>query len=136
MNRQTPRPSQVFLDGMKVEDLYHSDEDDEGGGNIENSGHTQSSGSVNEAVMNNAAARRLSLEERRALQKLNSDRNSFLEIVNIMMMNSLSAAVQNEGLHALSLVHDPEVKMLKECAQSCGLEVIVNAMGKCSKVRA
>ena len=55
--------------------------------------------------------------------------------MNIMMMNSMSFAVQAEGLHALSLVHDLDVGMLEDVANSCGFEVIVSAMGKCCKVR-
>ena len=73
--------------------------------------------------------------ELQALRTLNTQENSFLEVVNIMLTNSTSATVNNEGLHALSLVHDPRPEVLRECADSCGFEVIVSAMGKCSKSR-
>jgi len=125
MKRETPRPSVVFLEGINIEDLFKDDDFDIDVG--DNSTQYTSSSSPSTAIS------RLTSEERQALQTLNSTNNSFLDIVNIMLMNSLSATVNNEGLHALSLVHDPDVKLLEECAGSCGFEVIVSAMGKCSK---
>eukprot|EP00571_Detonula_confervacea_P008566 CAMPEP_0172315142 /NCGR_PEP_ID=MMETSP1058-20130122/24199_1 /TAXON_ID=83371 /ORGANISM="Detonula confervacea, Strain CCMP 353" /LENGTH=686 /DNA_ID=CAMNT_0013029155 /DNA_START=30 /DNA_END=2090 /DNA_ORIENTATION=+ len=128
IQRQTPRPSAIFLDGINIEDLFNDDYDMDTNITIGNSSETN-----NRLSESATAARRLSMDERHGLQSLNSDRNSFLDIVNIMMVNSISAAVQNEGLHALSLVHDPDVKLLRECACICGFEVIVSAMGKCGQ---
>lgn len=113
LTRRTPRPSVLFLDGLNIEDLF-----DDGN-------------KTNASVQ--AAASRLTSDERHALHSLNSDTNSFLDIVNIMLVNSMSMTVQNEGLHALSLAHDPDVDLLRECAVSCGFEVIVSAMGICNK---
>lgn len=128
MQRPTPRPSQIILGGIDIDELFK--EGDEAEADIGNTGR---SGDTNGTA--STALSQLSSEERRALQSLNSDKNSFMEVVNIMMCNSTSAAVQNEGLHALSLVHDSDVGLLEECAMGCGFEVIVSAMGKCSKVR-
>jgi len=119
MERQTPRPSIKFLEGIDIDDLFKDDIDDDR--------------PDLDIKKNRSAVSRLSTDERHALQSLNSDDNSFLEIVTIMMMNSLSEPVQNEGLHALSLVHEPDVRLLKECASICGFEIIIGAMGICSK---
>lgn len=137
LQRKTPRPSAVFLDGINVDDI------DDGGGSSDddNNNRTRSAaGSASGSGGNKwktakSAVSRLTSEERQALRALNTDQNSFLDIVNIMMMNSMSFAVQAEGLHALSLVHDLDVGMLEDVANSCGFEVIVSAMGKCCKVR-
>ena len=115
LNRETQRPSLVLLDGANIEELDIGDTD----------GTARTAGS---------AYSRLTSDERRALQSLNDDGVSYLDIVNIMLVNSISPAVQNEGLHALSLIHDLSRRVLEECAESCGFEVIVSAMGKCSKV--
>ncbi|KAL7530812.1 hypothetical protein ACHAXR_003687, partial [Thalassiosira sp. AJA248-18] len=119
--RQTPRPSTKFLDGINIEDLFKDDDDNN---NI-------SASEDNNASVHSSLS--LSRDERKALQMLYSEDNSFLDIVNIMLMNAMSASVQNEGLHALSCVHDPDVELLEACASSCGFEVIVSAMGHCSK---
>ena len=151
LKRQMPRPSAIFLDGINIEDLFSEDEDEDSSDNFNTknnnnsrysdngTGHNapSSSPTISSSHNNSKVVSQLSRDERQALQTLNSSskHNSFLDIVNIMLLNSLSAPVQNEGLHALSLVHDPEVELLEECASSCGFEVIVSAMGMCSKVR-
>ena len=131
MERRTPRPSAVFLEGINIEDLFKDDDDgmidDEHDGN--GPVHPAAAGSDN-----NSALGRLTSDERRALRSLD-DNGDFLDIVSVMLMNSMSETVQNEGLHALSLVHNPDIAVLEECAGGCGFEVIVSAMGKCSKVR-
>ena len=127
LRRKSPRPSETFLDGIDVSKLNVDDEHDNNNSSSKSSGNKW--GSAKSAVS------RLTREERQALHTLNSDDNSFLDIVNIMMMNSMSTHVQAEGLHALSLVHDLDVNMLDECANNCGFEVIISSMGKCFKVR-
>lgn len=121
LERKTPRPSATFL-GIDIKDLGSVDSDDDNSANGSNNNGNW--GSVVEKI---------SREERRALQTLSRDDNSFLDIVNIMMMNSTSMKVQAEGLHALSLVHVLDANMLEDCANSCGFEVIISAMGRCSK---
>mmetsp|Transcript_28587 Transcript_28587/g.61460 ORF Transcript_28587/g.61460 Transcript_28587/m.61460 type:complete len:840 (-) Transcript_28587:175-2694(-) len=146
IGRQTPRPSALFLEGINIEDLFRDDElDDHDDDDLHAADHNLSSSTnnyVNGDSDNDGGGggeraspiRRLSMDERQALQTLNSNKDmSFLDIVNIMLMNSMSATVNNEGLHALSLVHDPKVELLEECAESCGFEVIVSAMGQCGK---
>ena len=124
LDKPTPRPSTVLLDGNNIADLFKDyDLDDQDGEDAKS-----------DAPPINSAVARLTPEERQALQSLNSNDNSFLDIVTIMLMNSTSAPVNDEGLHALSLLRDPDVKLLEEVADSCGFEVIVSAMGKCSKV--
>ena len=123
---QTKRPSMALLEGINIEDLFIWDDEDQ----------SKTSDSVlreSAAPMLSENAAKLTREERRALQSLNSKNISFLDIVNIMMINSQSVLVQNEGLHLLSLCIDPDRKLLEECAIICGFEVIVSAMGKCSK---
>ncbi|KAL9184543.1 hypothetical protein ACHAXT_012513 [Thalassiosira profunda] len=120
LQRQNPRPSTVFLGGIDVDQLFQEGDESDLSQDSPN-GHIP------------PAARRLSVEERKALRQLNGERNTFAEIVNIMMVNSTSPSVQNEGLHALSLVHDPDAGELEDCAESCGFEVIVSAMGQCSQ---
>ena len=132
LRRKSPRPSETFLDGIDVSKLNVDDDDDEHDIN-NNTNSSKSSG--NKWGSAKSAVSRLSREERQALHTLNSNDNSFLDIVNIMMMNSMSTHVQAEGLHALSLVHDLDVNMLDECANNCGFEVIISSMGKCFKVR-
>ena len=131
LRRKSPRPSETFLDGIDVSKL-NVDDDDEHDNNNTNSASKSSGNKWGSAK---SAVSRLTREERQALHTLNSDENSFLDIVNIMMMNSMSTHVQAEGLHALSLVHDLDVNMLDECANNCGFEVIISSMGKCFKVR-
>ena len=121
LQRQNPRPSTVFLGGIDVEQLFQEGDESDLSQDSPN-GHIP------------PAARRLSVEERKALRQLNGERNTFAEIVNVMMVNSTSPSVQNEGLHALSLVHDPDPGELEDCAENCGFEVIVSAMGQCSQV--
>eukprot|EP00581_Thalassiosira_minuscula_P020157 CAMPEP_0183719698 /NCGR_PEP_ID=MMETSP0737-20130205/12521_1 /TAXON_ID=385413 /ORGANISM="Thalassiosira miniscula, Strain CCMP1093" /LENGTH=741 /DNA_ID=CAMNT_0025949433 /DNA_START=250 /DNA_END=2475 /DNA_ORIENTATION=- len=147
---QTPRPSAVFLEGINIAELFDDEDllDDSGredtGASASSSMQPQRPQDIGESgrseqttgtsASGNSAFSRLSYEERHALQRLNSSTESnYLDIVNIMLVNSMSTTVNNEGLHALSLVHDPEVGLLKECARSCGFEVIVSAMGMCSK---
>ena len=130
LRRKSPRPSETFLDGIDVSKLNVDDDDDEHDNN-----NSSSKSSGNKWGSAKSAVSRLTREERQALHTLNSDDNSFLDIVNIMMMNSMSTHVQAEGLHALSLVHDLDVNMLDECANNCGFEVIISSMGKCFKVR-
>lgn len=125
MQKQTPRPSTVIFGdlGLNLDDLDLSDYE-------EGTAKTSTSGGNN----SNPSSRRgskLSKEDRDALQSLSSSSNSFLDIINIMLCNAQSSTVQNEGLHALSLIHDPSYELLDECADSCGYEVIVSAMMKC-----
>jgi len=135
LRRKSPRPSETFLDGIDVSKLnVDGDEDDDEQDNNNNTNSSKSS-SGNKWGSAKSAVSRLTREERQALHTLNSNENSFLDIVNIMMMNSMSTHVQAEGLHALSLVHDLDVGMLDECANNCGFEVIISSMGKCFKVR-
>lgn len=121
---RTPRPSSVFLEGIDIEGLLL---DDDGNQNK----LLDSTDSSKSLPLSNAA--KLNREERKALRSLNRKNTSFLDIVNIMMINSQSVPVQNEGLHMLSLCQDPDRELLAECASICGFEVIVSAMGKCSK---
>lgn len=146
LERYTPRPSLVFLDGINIEDLFNDDDktlsDDEQGAGIDfdpspNNGNSSPSndgrGGMLQRAQRKSIRNSLSPGEREALRSLNTRENSFLDILNIMMMNSMSEKVNNEGLHALSLVHDPDVGLLEQCAESCGFEVIVSAMGQCHK---
>eukprot|EP00580_Thalassiosira_gravida_P018879 CAMPEP_0201658494 /NCGR_PEP_ID=MMETSP0494-20130426/1339_1 /ASSEMBLY_ACC=CAM_ASM_000839 /TAXON_ID=420259 /ORGANISM="Thalassiosira gravida, Strain GMp14c1" /LENGTH=703 /DNA_ID=CAMNT_0048135483 /DNA_START=101 /DNA_END=2212 /DNA_ORIENTATION=+ len=148
IGRQTPRPSAVFLEGINIEDLFKDDELPPDGDHHDPNDHDHDHANNNNNNIVNGdcdnggegkgdhvrTIRRLSMTERQALQSLNSSKDmSFLDIVNVMLVNSMSATVNNEGLHALSLVHDPNVELLEECAESCGFEVIVSAMGQCGK---
>ena len=136
LRRKSPRPSETFLDGIDVSKLnVDDDDDDEHDNNNSNTNSSSKSSGGNKWGSAKSAVSRLTREERQALHTLNSNDNSFLDIVNIMMMNSMSTHVQAEGLHALSLVHDLDVDMLDECANNCGFEVIISSMGKCFKVR-
>ncbi|KAL3805221.1 hypothetical protein ACHAW5_010209 [Stephanodiscus triporus] len=121
---RTRRPSSVFLEGIDLEGLLIDDDGDQ-------NKLLDSNGSSKSLPSSNAAE--LTREERKALRSLNKKNTSFLEIVNIMMINSQSVPVQNEGLHMLSLCQDPDRELLAECASIGGFEVIVSAMGKCSK---
>jgi len=75
---------------------------------------------------------RLTREERHALATLASNTLTYIQIINLMMLHSLSPTIQNEALHALSLIHDPPLETLDEVSDSCGFEIIVSAMGKVS----
>ena len=114
---ETKRPSMALLEGINIEDLFMGDDEDQS--------------KTSDLLPANAA--KLTREERRALRSLNRKNLSFLDIVNIMMINAQIVLVQNEGLHLLSLCIDPDRKLLEECAIICGFEVIVSAMGKCRK---
>ena len=78
-------------------------------------------------------AKRPSLIERKALASIHNPNNSALDIINIMMTNSISTVIQNDGLHALSLtLRNPTQSLLNDIKSGCGYEVIVSAMGKCA----
>ena len=73
-------------------------------------------------------------EEVQALQTLTksskcrpSNPSAFINIIQIMPPLSQSSLVQN-----LSLIHDPSLQVLDECANTCGFEVIVSAIGNLS----
>ena len=123
---ETKRPSMVLLEGINIEDLFMGDDEDQS---------KASDLDLNESAASMLPANpvKLTREERRALRSLNRKNISFLDIVNIMMINAQIVLVQNEGLHLLSLCIDPDRKLLEECAIICGFEVIVSAMGKCRK---
>lgn len=72
------------------------------------------------------------IEERKALAQIHNPQNSAMDIINIMMTNSISTVIQNDGLHALSLAfRSPTASVLNAIQRGCGYEVIVGAMGKC-----
>lgn len=139
LQRPTPRPSMVLLDGLDITKLFDEEEisDSENGPSSPAAAAAPSSRSSQDSSRHgggaSSAISRITMSERQALRKLASDSNSFVDIVDIMIQNSMSASVQNEGLHALSLIHDPDPRLLKRCAASCGFEVIVSAMGKCQQ---
>ncbi|KAL7463602.1 hypothetical protein ACHAXS_003961 [Conticribra weissflogii] len=91
-----------------------------------------SNGSTSNNPNNNSTfqpPKRLSREERNALATLASNNLTYIEIINLMMLHSLSPIIQNEALHALSLIHDPSLEVLDQVSDSCGFEIIVSAMG-------
>lgn len=106
------RPSEIMFQGLNLDD-FHDD------GLINSSGGRQEKGP--------------SLIERKALADMHNPNNNALDVLNIMLTHSTSAIVQNEGLHALSLVlRAPTPALLADIQRACGYEIIVSAMGKCA----
>ncbi|KAL3794129.1 hypothetical protein HJC23_012836 [Cyclotella cryptica] len=108
------RPSEIMFQGLKLDDVDSDDHTDSSGGGREDDGP--------------------SIIERKALAAIHNPNNNSLDVLNIMLTHSTSAVVQNEGLHALSLVlRTPNSALLMDIQRACGYEIIVSAMGKCAR---
>lgn len=73
----------------------------------------------------------LNESERENLAKINDPHASYMDVINSMLMSSVSFAVQLEGILALSKFHSPSDETMAVVRSSCGFEVIVSAMGSC-----
>ena len=109
------RPSEILFGGINLDDL--TDEIDSSPALEPDAGESK----------------RPSIIERKALAAIHNPNNTALDILNIMMTNSTSAVIQNDGLHALSLtLRNPTQSLLNDIQSGCGYELIVSAMGKCA----
>ena len=122
LQKMTPRPSSL----MELEDAAKTVQQLE---NQKMDGSEHSSFCAEEDDTKIAAT---SISEKDALQALNQQDISYADIINIMM-NNPQLSVMNEGLHALSLIHDPDSEILEETVKSHGFDVIINAMEVCAK---
>jgi hypothetical protein len=95
---------------------------------IDESGNLSSSSNEDD----DAECSAISISEKDALLALNEQDISYADIINIMT-NNPQLLVMNEGLHALSLIHDPDGRILDKIVESGGFDVIINAMDVCAK---
>jgi hypothetical protein len=108
LRRMTPRPSGLLIDDSGHHNSFSKEEDDTKFSSFSNT-------------------------EKDALLALNQQDLSYADIIDIMTNNPHSSLVMNEGLHALSLIHEPDSNNLDETTESGGFGVIINAMDVCAK---
>ena len=119
LRRMTPRPSSLTEDLKDAANIMQQLENYQ----IDDEHHSKCTDEVNDTA---------STSEKDALQALNQQDLSYADIVNIMAKNP-QLAVMNEGLYALSLIHELDSNTAEETVNYGGFDVIINAMDVCAK---
>ncbi|KAL7452733.1 hypothetical protein ACHAWC_004454 [Mediolabrus comicus] len=137
LRRMTPRPSSLIGDledaAKAVQQQQELDEQQQE--QLDGTGRSSISSISSNVAVGDEDDRKMAaitITEKDALEALNQPDISYTDIINIMMKIPQSLAVMNEGLHALSLIHEPDSKMLQEAVENGGFDVIVNAMEACA----
>ena len=135
LRRMTPRPSSLIGDledaAKAVQQQQELDEQEQ----VDGTGRSSISSISSNGAYGYEDDRKMAaftLTEKDALEALNQPDIAYTDIINIMMEIPQSLAVMNEGLHGLSLIHEPDSKMLQEAVENGGFDVIVNAMEACA----
>lgn len=136
LRRMTPRPSSLIGDledaakaVQKQQELDEQQEQIDGTGRSSISSISSNGADGYEDDRKMAA---ITLTEKDAFEALNQPDIAYTDIINIMMEIPQSLAVMNEGLHALSLIHEPDSKMLQETVENGGFDVIISGMEACA----
>ena len=136
LRRLTPRPSSLMgdlEDAAKAVQQFEEQDQIDDTGNSRSTNDDDDSSSTKDDDDDDRKIAAIDISEKDALQALNQPDISYAEIINIMMKIPQSMAVMNEGLHALSLIHEPDSIMLQEAVDNGGFDVIINAMEVCAK---